>query len=157
MTDDAGNKNNLLEAPSLQDVDPAQYDTVEDITQHDPNDLGQQLQPVPRVEALKQSDKLDRSGTSTPEYARTAAEVADSAAWVDPATPEPEVSNEVAGEVGYRQMTSTPPQEAADTAAEVADAAEVLDTDEVSKPLPRRARRGEPKNLQIFKLTVSIG
>lgn len=132
MTDDAGNKNNLLEAPSLQDMDPAQDDTTGENSHYDANNLVQQMQPDPRVEALKLSDKVDRSATSTPEYARTAAEVADSAALVDPATPEPEVSDEVAGEVGYRQMTSTPPKEAANTAAEVADAAKILDTDEVS-------------------------
>lgn len=146
MTDDAGNKNNLLEAPSLQDVDPPRDDTVEDNTQHEMNGLGEQTQPVPRVEALKVSEKVDRSATSTPEYAKTAAEVADSAAWVDPATPEPEVSDEVAAEVGYRQMTSTPPQEAADTAAEVADAAKVLDTDKV-RPFQGELRRVQVKPL----------
>ncbi|KUI59545.1 Midasin [Cytospora mali] len=149
--DDAAIENNLLETPPLQDTDlseqvetteddgqPPPQDTnlgeqvqaTEDDTQHDANDQDQKVQPLPRVEALKQSEKVHQSGTSTPEYARTAAEVADSAALVDPATPEPEVSNEVAAEVGYRQMTSTPPQEAADTAAEVADTAKALDTNE---------------------------
>lgn len=153
VTDDMGNKNNLLEAPTLEELELSRQDeahednvqhetngvhpsgedkTIENDTQHDANDLGQRVQPLPRVEALKLSGKADRSGTSTPEYARTAAEVAESAAWIDPATPEPEVSDEVAGEVGYRQMTSTPPQEAADTAAEVADAAKSLDINEVS-------------------------
>ncbi|KUI64780.1 Midasin [Cytospora mali] len=129
--DGVGIENNLLETSPLQDTDLGeQVEATDDDTQHDANDQDQKVQPLPRVEALKQSEKADRSGTSTPEYARTAAEVADSAALVDPATPEPEVSNEVAAEVGYRQMTSTPPQEAADTAADVADTAEALDTDE---------------------------
>lgn len=137
MTDEAGNKNNIIEAPSeapsLPDPEPSEQDDIyENGTQDETEDNEQHLQPIPRIEALKLSDKVERSGTSTPDYARTAAEVADSAASVDPATPEPEVSDEVAAETGYRQMTSTPPIEAANTAAEVADIAKTLDTDQVS-------------------------
>lgn len=122
MTDDAGNKNNLIEAPSPQDADPSgQDEAAEDDAQHDANSHDQQLQAVSRVEALRQSDNVDRSGTSTPEYARTAAEVADSAAWVDPATPEPEISD--AAKVLHQQLFSDPPHE---------DTAEESNIDEVS-------------------------
>jgi hypothetical protein len=73
----------------------------------------------------------NRSGASTPSFARTAAEVADSAALVDQEPDEPAVSAEEAGQTGFRRMTATPINEVAGTAAEVADTAEALDKDTV--------------------------
>ncbi|KKY35961.1 putative pt repeat family protein [Diaporthe ampelina] len=121
VTDDAGNRNNFIEAPSAEESkpdEPVQATKIDDdlsSTNHI-----QHPQPAGRIEALKEADKVDRSGTSTPEYARTAAEVAESAALVDPPTSQPETVDAVA---------STPPQETADTAAEVADTAQDLDKD----------------------------
>lgn len=122
MTDDAGNRNNFIEAPSAEETKPVEptQDTKND---GEPSNTNHVLQPQPvaaRLEALREAEKVDRSATSTPEYARTAAEVAESAALVDPPTPLPETVDAAA---------SASPQEAADTAAEVADtAAEVADT-----------------------------
>ncbi|KAL1880599.1 hypothetical protein Daus18300_001210 [Diaporthe australafricana] len=119
VTDDAGNRNNFIEAPSAvetkseEPIQPAKND-------HEVlgTNLIQHPQPISRLEALKEAEKVDRSGTSTPEYARTAAEVAESAALVDPPTPEPETIDVTA---------SSPPDEVANTAAEVADTAKDLD------------------------------
>lgn len=126
MTDDAGNRNNFIEAPSAEDTkadEPTQTPKNDD-KPSDSNHIQQpQPQPIARLEALKDAEKVDRSATSTPEYARTAAEVAESAALVDPPTPQPEAADAAA---------SDPPQEAANTAAEVADTAEELDKDLVS-------------------------
>lgn len=128
MTDDAGNRNNFIEAPSAEETKPEEpvQATKNDDDVSSTNHI-QHPQPVARIEALKDADKIDRSGTSTPEYARTAAEVAESAALVDPPTPRPETVDAAA---------SDPTQETADTAAEVADTAEVLDKDWVSNFQP---------------------
>ncbi|KAI7787941.1 hypothetical protein LA080_013246 [Diaporthe eres] len=125
VTDDAGNRNNFIEAPSAEETkpeEPAQA-TKNDDELSSTNHV-HQPKPIARLEALKEADKVDRSATSTPEYARTAAEVAESAALLDPPTPQPETVDAVA---------SAAPQEAADTvaetAAEVADTAKDLDND----------------------------
>jgi hypothetical protein len=72
-----------------------------------------------------------RAGDSTPDFARTADEVADSAALLDQEEPEPQIPDDEAGRIGYRRMSATPISEVANTAAEVADAARNLDNDEV--------------------------
>lgn len=126
VTDDAGNRNNFIEAPSAEDIkpeEPVQATKNDDQPSSTIHVQQPQPQPVARLEALKEAEKVDRSATSTPEYARTAAEVAESAALVDPPTPQPEREDAV---------ESAPHQDAADTAAEVADTAEDLDTDLVS-------------------------
>lgn len=68
----------------------------------------------------------------TPEFAGTAAEVADSARFLDRDQPTPPISDEEAGRIGYRRMSQTPTLQVANTAAEVADAAlaATLDEDE---------------------------
>lgn len=128
MTDDAGNRNNFIEAPSAEEAKPEEpiQPTNHDDDVSSSNHV-QQPQPLPiaRLEALKETEKVDRSAASTPEYARTAAEVAESAALVDPPTPLPEAVDAVA---------SDPPQEVANTAAEVADTAQNLDKNLVSIP-----------------------
>lgn len=131
MTDDAGNRNNFIEAPSAEETKPVEptQDTKND---GEPSNTNHVLQPQPvaaRLEALREAEKVDRSATSTPEYARTAAEVAESAALVDPPTPLPETVDAAA---------SASPQEAADTAAEVADTAQDLENDSVSILQPHR-------------------
>jgi hypothetical protein len=70
-----------------------------------------------------------RSGASTPIMAKTAAEVADSAALLDREEAEPEISDEEAGRLGVRRLSSTPIPEVAKTAAEVADTARTLDAE----------------------------
>lgn len=68
------------------------------------------------------------SGTATPTYAKVAAEVADSAALLNKEEPETPVPDDVAGKIGYRRLSSTPITEVANTAAEVADTAQELDS-----------------------------
>lgn len=70
-------------------------------------------------------------GASTPTYASVAAEVAYSAALLNTEKPETPVPDELAGEIGYRRLSSTPIVEVARTAAEVADTARDLDSAEV--------------------------
>jgi hypothetical protein len=61
-----------------------------------------------------------RSNAPTPELADIAAEVADSAATLDRDQPTPPISDEEAGRIGFRRMSSTPIPEVAKTAADVA-------------------------------------
>jgi hypothetical protein len=70
-----------------------------------------------------------RTETRTPELADTAYEVAESAALLDKDRdpPTPPISDEEAGRIGFRRMSSTPIPEVAKTAAEVADVAATLD------------------------------
>ncbi|KAK3692936.1 hypothetical protein B0T22DRAFT_436155 [Podospora appendiculata] len=79
-------------------------------------------------EILGRSDP--HSGSSTPTFARTAAEVADSAALLNKEEPEAPIPDDEAGRIGFRRMSSTPISEVAKTAAEVADSAQTLDNDE---------------------------
>jgi hypothetical protein len=72
-----------------------------------------------------------RHESRTPELADIAAEVADSAAFLDRDQPTPPVSNEEAGRLGFRRMSSTPILEVANTAAEVADVAATLDQESI--------------------------
>ncbi|KAE9367435.1 hypothetical protein N431DRAFT_470868 [Stipitochalara longipes BDJ] len=71
---------------------------------------------------------ITRSESRTPELAETAAEVSESAALLDRDRdpPTPPMSDEEAGRIGYRRMSSTPIPEVAKTAAEVADVAATL-------------------------------
>jgi hypothetical protein len=68
-----------------------------------------------------------RNGARTPELADVAAQVAESAALLDRDEPTPPISDEEAGQIGFRRMSSTPIPEVAKTAAEVADTAALLD------------------------------
>lgn len=76
---------------------------------------------------------MSRSGSSTPDFARTAAEVADSAALLDKEEPAPDIPDDEAGRLGFRRLTSTPIKEVAKTAAEVADTAQLLDAEEAEE------------------------
>jgi hypothetical protein len=71
-----------------------------------------------------------RNGARTPELADVAAEVADVAATLDRDQPTPPISDEEAGRIGFRRMSSTPIPQVAVTAAEVADSAAVIDKEE---------------------------
>jgi hypothetical protein len=73
--------------------------------------------------------------SQTPELAAVASEVADSAAELDRDQPTPPVSDEEAGRIGYRRLSSTPIPQVAATAAEVADIAACLDRDQPTPPI----------------------
>jgi hypothetical protein len=72
-----------------------------------------------------------RHDSRTPELADVAAEVADSAALLDRDQPTPPISDEIAGRLGLRRMSSTPIPVVASTAAEVADVAATLDQESI--------------------------
>ena len=80
-----------------------------------------------RAQDVEPDFVLIRNETRTPELADVAAEVADSAATLDRDEPTPPISDEEAGRVGFRRMSSTPIPEVAKTAAEVADTAALLE------------------------------
>lgn len=74
-----------------------------------------------------------RADTHTPDLARVAADVADSAEILDQRTPTPEIGDEEAGRLGLRRMSETPIPEVANTAAEVADSAAILDKEDAAE------------------------
>lgn len=85
-----------------------------------------------RVGELRDPGEIERA--QTPEFARVAAEVADSAALLDRSgvsTPQPEAFGKATREITQEAPASAHIQEIANTAAEVADTAEALDADEV--------------------------
>ncbi|KAI2470411.1 hypothetical protein F4781DRAFT_421336 [Annulohypoxylon bovei var. microspora] len=84
--------------------------------------------PNPRVNMFK--GLPTSSGRRTPNIAKTAAEVADSACIIDPGTPEQEVSDAEAGRIGIRRLSHTPISQVAQTAMEVSKTASTLDADD---------------------------
>lgn len=97
---------------------------------NEPKETGDTKVPNPRVNELKSS--ATDSGTQTPEIAKTAAEVADSACLIDPESPEPEISDGEAGRIGIRRLSGTPIAQVARTAMEVASVAAMLDVDDLA-------------------------
>ncbi|RYP64007.1 hypothetical protein DL771_008978 [Monosporascus sp. 5C6A] len=109
VDDGQGNVNNILRVPS------------------DASEQAPTKALDPGVAQLNASSSHD--GARTPDIANTAAEVADSAALLDGEKPEAEMSDEQAGETGFRRLSATPIGEVAQTAAEVAVSAAQLDDD----------------------------
>ncbi|KAI1384597.1 uncharacterized protein F4822DRAFT_367715 [Hypoxylon trugodes] len=109
VLDNCGNTNNILRVSINR---PREVDTKA---------------PNPRINEIKGSST--NSGTRTPDFARTAAEVSDSARIIDPETPEAEMSDGEAGGLGTRRLSNTPISQVAETAMEVATIAATLDVD----------------------------
>jgi hypothetical protein len=155
VTDELGNKNNLLSVPTSEEIaekpkpsEPATAPPVSDMPV--PEVVVEKVDEEPRLgddfgpdattgqkdahEMRAQDAEPDhvviRSQTNTPVYAKTAAEVADSAAMLDREPSPAPVSDEEAGRTGERRMSSTPIPQVALTAAEVADVAAILDQDD---------------------------
>lgn len=80
-----------------------------------------------RAQDAEPDHTIIRQDSRTPELADVAAEVADVAKTLDRDAPTPPISDEEAGRIGYRRLSTTPIPEVADTAAEVADVAATLD------------------------------
>lgn len=124
-------------------AEPVQTDSAqstENPAEHLPHDTDEhseivQPQPVSQVDALKQSNQVDPTRTSTPEFIKTITEVSESAALLDRSTPEPGVPETSVGK-DEEQASATLRPNAADTAAEVADSAALLDH---PTPEPERA------------------
>lgn len=153
VTDNAGNTNHILEVKPLKErvlphipkglpternakvrrssqnaaQQPPGPQDVDDVT-----DLPKSGKAVPkRLQAVIETEAGNRSGTGTPIFARTAAEVADSAALLHEEVPRRETPRIDPWSSNARKGTPTPLSEDAETAAEVADTAEALDNDEV--------------------------
>jgi hypothetical protein len=155
VTDELGNRNNLLAVPSAEEIvekskssesttAPPLSDTsipelvVEKVDEepHHGDDFGpdattgQKDAHDMRTLDAEPDHVVIRSQTNTPVYANTAAEVADSAAMLDREPSPVPVSDEEAGRTGERRMSGTPIPQVALTAAEVADVAAMLDQDD---------------------------
>ncbi|KAH8653212.1 hypothetical protein BGZ60DRAFT_180509 [Tricladium varicosporioides] len=97
-------------------------------------------------EVIQTNHSISPERARTPELADTAAEVADSAAKLDHEEPTPPISDDEAGRIGYRRMSSTPIPQVARVAAEVADVAATLDqesVDQAEMPLPQKVGEEE--------------
>jgi hypothetical protein len=155
VTDELGNRNNLLAVPTAEEtvekskvsetataapvpdmlVPEVVVDKVDEEPRHG-DDFGPDATTSQKdahdMRALdaEPDHVVVRSQTTTPVYANTAAEVADSAAILDREPSPVPVSDEEAGRTGERRMSTTPIPQVALTAAEVADTAAILDQGE---------------------------
>jgi len=145
VTDAAGFKNHEMEVPQLRgptEVEPAQKVNAQKHESDEPVSLTatttndettrtavKEEPEEPAKQSLPSYPKAAAQGTSTPDYANVAAEVADSAALLNEEEPETPVPDDLAGKIGYRRMSNTPIADVARTAAEVADTAKELDSD----------------------------
>ncbi|KXX79451.1 hypothetical protein MMYC01_203729 [Madurella mycetomatis] len=127
VMDSAGNTNHVLEVKPLKEQQPrGRQDTGNDAgLQRPSNLLPKHLQPTTDVETGR------GSGSSTPIFARTAAEVADSAALLHEEVPRRQTSRVDSWSSDARKGIPTPLSEDVETGAEVADTAEATDNDEV--------------------------
>ncbi|PVH80081.1 hypothetical protein DL98DRAFT_515767 [Cadophora sp. DSE1049] len=91
-----------------------------------------------RAQDAEPDHTIIRQDSHSPELADAAAEVADTAQTLDRDAPTPPISDEEAGRIGYRRMSTTPIPEVADTASEVADIAATLDQQDLGDLLEAR-------------------
>jgi hypothetical protein len=163
VTDEAGNRNNLLCVPvteenatqipipdspvfRLESCTPAPEVVVENMEAESEPKSEQEVSLISHSQESSGSDKemhedqlacpVDRSEIDKLSYARTAAEVADSAAILDREPSPVPLSNEEASRIGERRLSATPIPEVAETAAKVADSAAIIDNDVCSGRLP---------------------
>ncbi|KAK0673934.1 hypothetical protein QBC41DRAFT_310935 [Cercophora samala] len=125
------------EAPKEQTEVPEEIQPQESQPQEEPADVPEEKAPkisakdstttnivLPNesiLQAIKAQEIRTQSGTGTPDFVRTAAEVADSAALLNEGVPAKDPRD------GLLERAPTPMSTTAETAAEVADTAEVLD------------------------------
>jgi hypothetical protein len=132
---------NPFAAPSKRDKkantdDASDDDTISPKTARFGADRANHISPNPEGPSPPTCARV----TALAAEAAIADEVADSAALINAEKPETPVPDDVAGQIGYRRMSSTPIHEVANTAAEVADSARELDKAEVSQfPPPSEA------------------
>ncbi|KAK3333106.1 hypothetical protein B0T19DRAFT_116828 [Cercophora scortea] len=138
-TDAMGNKNHELQVPSPEQspngTPPIGSEEKPAGVEIPKSTNGDVVAPKPGLSPANAAKEIlgryePHSGSSTPSFARTAAEVADSAALLNKEEPETPIPDDEAGRIGFRRMSSTPISEVAKTAAEVADSAQTLDNDE---------------------------
>lgn len=146
MTDDAGNRNNLLTAPVSQE--PTQTNGVksddQSSTEQSTKDTSSPTadmdastaalpEPKPKVlESIKDEERKRLSSTPIEQVADTAAEVADTAQKLDAEDNVARLAPLDHLKDGERKrLSSTPIEQVASTAAEVADTAQQLDADQV--------------------------
>ncbi|KAK1691409.1 hypothetical protein BDP55DRAFT_542028 [Colletotrichum godetiae] len=150
LTDESGNRNNLLTAPASQElkqlngVNGDNQSTSKDTSTSEAVDASKaardhtaaQLEPKTKVQDyLKDEERQRPSSTPIGQVADTAAEVADTAEELDAEVdmsklaPLPKGVEHLKDEERKR-LSSTPIEQVASTAAEVADTAQKLDADE---------------------------
>ncbi|KAF6828607.1 hypothetical protein CMUS01_08513 [Colletotrichum musicola] len=144
VTDDAGNRNNLLTAPATQESTQTngvkagdQSSTEQSIKDASPTaemEASTATQPEPKPKALeiiKDEERKRLSSTPIEQVADTAAEVADTAQKLDAEDNVARLAPLDHLKDGERQrLSSTPIEQVASTAAEVADTAQQLDADQ---------------------------
>jgi hypothetical protein len=151
VTDELGNRNNLLAVLTAEEIvekskssEPTTAQPVSDMpipelvvekVDEEPRHgddfgpdatTGQKDTHNMRALDLEPDHVVIRSEAGTPVYAKTAAEVADSAAMLDREPSPAPVSDEEAGRTGERRLSNTPIPQVALIAAEVADVAAIL-------------------------------
>jgi hypothetical protein len=139
-------KENILDEPLPSEPDPAPPvsdmpipEVIVEKVDEDPRygddfgphaTTGQKDAHEMRAQDAEPDHVVIQSQTTTPGFANTAAEVADSAAMLDREPSPAPVSDEEAGRTGERRMSNTPIPQVALTAAEVADIAMIIDADD---------------------------
>ena len=132
VTDNIGNRNNLLSVPpneGLAETDVSADKDSSDISMATTKPMTDDTDNVQFQSAAL--GRNSRSEAYTQDVASIAAEVADSAVILDRETPTPLLSDEEAGRIGFRRMSGTPIPQVAETAAEVADSAAILDKNDI--------------------------
>ncbi|TDZ39753.1 hypothetical protein CTRI78_v010465 [Colletotrichum trifolii] len=147
VTDDSGNRNNILTAPASQhyteingskanghaaerpDTNTSNMDASEAAAAHS----RAQLEPKSKVDHLKDGERQRLSSTPIEQVADTAAEVADTAQKldrVDEARLVPPKAVQGLKDEERQRLSGTPIEQVANTAAEVADTAQKLDRED---------------------------
>lgn len=136
VTDDIGNRNNLLTVPIHKVA--AQTDTSDKVDLDSAMAENQSSVDEQKLRVDESASDIMRSSARTPDIASNAAEVADSAMILDRDEPTPSIPDDEAGRIGFRRMSLTPIPQVAETAAEVADTAALLDEEEDEDNMVRR-------------------
>ncbi|KAL2128008.1 hypothetical protein VTI74DRAFT_9854 [Chaetomium olivicolor] len=132
VTDSSGNTNHVLEVKpqNEQSAAPESAGRQQDTGKGAPMSYAKVT--AKRLQTPEEASASDRSGTGTPIFARIAAEVADSAELLHEEVPDREKPAAAASSTKAQEPTSGLMSNTAETAAEVADTAEMLDNSQTS-------------------------
>ncbi|EPQ64415.1 Bgt-5059 [Blumeria graminis f. sp. tritici] len=138
------------EGSSIKSPLPTQL-KKEEIDAESYNSKVSELDTNQKLNLFKNESKLEREESTDIDFANSAAEVADSAALLlDQDISMPLVSNQEAGQIGYRRLSSTPISEVANTAAEVADTAAILQSEEEVSIAPFEGNFESPEGIRFI-------
>lgn len=146
VTDDQGNRNNLLVVPQKNKIEtldsrsstnrPALVVEKTGVEPRHGDDFGDSA-TLNQKEAQRmrsqdaEPDQIIVIDDAAKESANTAADVADAAALLDVEQSTPPISDAEAGRIGLRRLSQTPIAEVAAVASEVSDSAALLDKDDL--------------------------